>query len=138
MDFIWLYRRGIRFYYPECVAFEAQVEGIVTHWHNNLPEDFEPLSAPWESLIAKYALLDETDSLLEQAIQLAQKHDTLSTSLLQRRLRIGFPRAARIMEHLYEMGLVDDPQDGGKTRKSYVPDDEEDPLGNYLSQKDEE
>ena len=48
-------------------------------------------------------------------------------------LRVGYPRAARLMEHLYEMGLVDDPQTGGKTRKSFVSEDDEDPIGDYLA-----
>ncbi len=54
-------------------------------------------------------------------------------SFLQRRLRLGYPRAARLMEHLYEMGLVDDPQSGGKTRRSLVDDENDDPIGKYLS-----
>ena len=89
------------------------------------------MPAPWESLIAKYALMDETDSLLEAAIELAQKNDTISASFLQRKLRLGYPRAARLMEHLYEMGLVDDPQSGGKTRRTLV-DEDDDPLDDLL------
>lgn len=111
---------------------DNEVEAIVNFWRQNLPADYKPMAAPWESLIAKYALLDETDSLLEQAIELAQKYDTLSTSFLQRRLRIGYPRAARIMEHLYEMGLVEDPKEGGKTRKTTVSE-EDDPLQDIIS-----
>lgn len=112
---------------------DHEIDRLVNHWQNVMPEDFQPMAAPWESLIAKYALLDETDTLLEQAIDLIQKYDTVSTSLLQRRLRIGFPRAARIMEHLYEMGLVEDPKHGGKTRKTYVDPEDEDPLDSYLA-----
>jgi len=115
---------------------DNEVEAIVNYWRQNMPADFKPLDAPWESLIAKYALLDETDSLLEQAIELAQKYDTLSTSFLQRRLRIGYPRAARIMEHLYEMGLVEDPQEGGKTRKTTVGE-EDDPLQGLISSQND-
>ena len=115
---------------------DLEVEGIVHFWQDNMPEDYEPMPAPWESLIAKHALLDETDSMLEQAIELCQKYDTISTSLLQRRLRVGFPRAARIMEHLYEMGLVEDPKDGGKTRKTYVEEDDEDPLSSIISDRE--
>lgn len=110
---------------------DHEIEGIVKHWRDTLP-DWEPIPCPWETLIAKHALLDETDSLLEQAIELVQKSDTISTSYLQRRLRIGFPRAARIMEHLYEMGLVEDPKIGGKTRKTYV-DEGDNPLEDILS-----
>ena len=114
---------------------DLETERVVSHWQKAMP-DFASASPPWENLIAKHALLDETDSLLEQAIELAQKYDTLSTSLMQRRLRIGFPRAARIMEHLYEMGLVEDPKTGGKTRKTYVEEDDN-PIQDYLAQQDE-
>ena len=55
---------------------------------------------------------------------------------MQRRLRLGYPRAARLMEHLYEMGLVDDPQSGGKTRRSLVDDENDDPIGNYLADEE--
>jgi DNA segregation ATPase FtsK/SpoIIIE, S-DNA-T family len=110
---------------------DEEIGRVVTHWHNALP-DFEPMAAPWESLIAKYALLDETDPLLETAIEIAKKQENISTSLLQRRLRVGFPRAARIMEYLHEMGLVEDPEAGGKTRRTLV-DEEDNPLAEYLS-----
>ena len=116
---------------------DMEIERIVNHWQRTMP-DFESLPAPWENLIARHALLDETDSMLEQAIGIVQKQDYVSTSFLQRRLRIGYPRAARIMEHLYEMGLVEDPKAGGKTRRTFVDADAEDPLGDYLSQQDEE
>lgn len=115
---------------------DAEIDRIVAHWQHNLPADYEKQPPPWESLIAKHALLDETDSLLEQAIELAQKYDTLSSSFLQRRLRIGYPRASRIMEHLYEMGLVEDPKEGGKTRKTYVSENDN-PLDDLISQRDE-
>ena len=100
------------------------------------PTPYEPIPCPWDSLIAKHALLDETDTLLESAIELVQKQTFLSTSFLQRRLRIGYPRAARIMEHLFEMGLVEDPKTGGKTRKTYVDEQEEDPIGRIISERD--
>ncbi len=116
---------------------DIEIERIVNHWQTTMP-DFEPHPAPWENLIARHALLDETDSMLEQAIEIVQKKDYVSTSFLQRRLRIGYPRAARIMEHLYEMGLVEDPKAGGKTRRTFVDEDAEDPLGDYLSHQDDE
>ncbi|GAI35155.1 unnamed protein product, partial [marine sediment metagenome] len=40
--------------------------------------------------------------LLEAAKQLLEEHKHISTSYLQRKLRIGYPRAARIMEQLEE------------------------------------
>ena len=55
------------------------------------------------------------DDLMDRAIELAIKQRKLSTSLLQRRLRIGYPRAARLMDELEEQGIVG-PSDGSKSR----------------------
>ena len=112
---------------------DREIEQIVSYWQSMRP-DYVPDDPPWETLIAKYALLDETDTLLEAAIELAQKYDTISASFLQRRLRLGYPRAARLMEHLYEMGLVEDPKMGGKTRKT-LTDEDDDPLNRMLSER---
>ncbi len=114
---------------------DNEVEGIVKHWRDKMP-DFEPQPPPWDNLIARYAHLDKTDTLLEAAIELTKKYDEISTSMLQRRLRLGYPRAARIMEHLFEMGLVADPKEGGKTRKTLVGDDDVDPLGDFLADRE--
>ena len=46
------------------------------------------------------------DSLFDQAADLAHSQQTLSVSLLQRRLRIGYPRAARLMDELEDEGIV--------------------------------
>jgi S-DNA-T family DNA segregation ATPase FtsK/SpoIIIE len=48
------------------------------------------------------------DPLLVEAKQLAQEYKHLSTSFLQRRLRIGYPRAARLMEALQKAGLAEE------------------------------
>lgn len=58
---------------------------------------------------------NSTDELFGKAIELAHTHSKLSTSLLQRRLRIGYPRAARLMDELEDDGVVG-PSDGSKSR----------------------
>ena len=55
------------------------------------------------------------DELLDKAIELAHTYNKLSTSLLQRRMRVGYPRAARLMDQLEEQGIVG-PSDGSKSR----------------------
>ena len=55
------------------------------------------------------------DELLDNAILLAKSYNKLSTSLLQRRLRIGYPRAARLIDELEEQGIIG-PGDGSKSR----------------------
>ena len=49
---------------------------------------------------------DGRDELLDKAVELAQRYSRVSTSLLQRRLRIGYPRAARLREDLERAGVI--------------------------------
>ena len=58
----------------------------------------------------------DRDEFIDKAIELAHQYKKLSTSLLQRRLRIGYPRAARLMDSLEEEGIVGPPSDGAKSR----------------------
>ncbi len=57
----------------------------------------------------------DRDEMIDKAIEIAITHRKLSTSLLQRRLRIGYPRAARLMDQLEEEGIVG-PSDGSRSR----------------------
>ena len=58
---------------------------------------------------------ESRDELLDKAIEMAHIHKKVSTSLLQRRMRIGYPRAARLMDQLEDEGIVG-PSDGSKSR----------------------
>lgn len=62
---------------------------------------------------------DEKDDLFEEAITLICQHDKASASLLQRRFKIGFNRAARLLEQLEEHGVVG-PGEGAKPREVLV------------------
>lgn len=66
---------------------------------------------------------EETDELLPEAIKLVVEYDQASTSFLQRRLRIGFNRAARIMEQLEEREVIS-PRDGTKPRQVLMKKEE--------------
>lgn len=117
---------------------DEELDRLLEFWQAARPTPPTPQPPPWESLLVRMKVIEDTDDELERAIALCQKYDTISTSLLQRRLRVGYPRAARIMESLYEMGLVENPKTGGKTRKTYVPPDQADPLGTILAGAGEE
>jgi S-DNA-T family DNA segregation ATPase FtsK/SpoIIIE len=65
----------------------------------------------------------EDDELLERAIGLAREHRSVSTSMLQRRLRIGYPRAARLMDDLEERGVVG-PAEGQGSRAVLLAEEE--------------
>lgn len=62
---------------------------------------------------------ENTDPLLEECVQVVIQSGKASTSLLQRRLRIGYSRAARIMDLLEQAGVIG-PQDGSKPRDVLV------------------
>jgi len=75
--------------------------------------------------------------MLERAIKLVVENQRASTSFLQRKLGIGYPRASRLMDQLEEQGIVG-PADGTHHREVYrspEPDDEiEIDLDNDLDQ----
>ncbi|MDE5945846.1 MAG: DNA translocase FtsK [Oscillospiraceae bacterium] len=56
------------------------------------------------------------EDIIEQAIVVAVENGQLSTSLLQRKLKLGYARAARIMDELEDMGVIG-PSEGAKPRK---------------------
>jgi len=53
---------------------------------------------------------DQSDELIEQAVEIIRETQRASTSSLQRRLRIGYTRAARLMDVLEEKGIVGPPR----------------------------
>ncbi|MFH1838114.1 MAG: DNA translocase FtsK 4TM domain-containing protein [Candidatus Kuenenbacteria bacterium] len=67
----------------------------------------------------------DDDELLSQAKEVILKYKRASASLLQRRLRIGYARAARLLDLLEEQGIIG-PVDGAKPREIYVNSKEED------------
>jgi len=83
-----------------CFVSDAETERLVYFWGNQHREEAASLKIE-EFAPTKKGGFPE-DPLLEAARQLAQEHKHISTSYLQRRLHIGYPRAARIMEQLEE------------------------------------
>tara|TARA_B100001029_G_scaffold68438_1_gene55724 strand:- start:9301 stop:11460 length:2160 start_codon:yes stop_codon:yes gene_type:complete len=98
---------------------DEEVESIVRHWKNH--KIYNPLKKlDLDRMVDVFSEevqeINSEDSLILQAQNLAKGQRTLSTSFLQRRLRIGYPRAARLMDELEEQGVVG-PGDAGKARE---------------------
>jgi S-DNA-T family DNA segregation ATPase FtsK/SpoIIIE len=128
-----------------CYVTDKEVDKIVSYWREQMegeePEDIvteaaeseagvplPPGAAPWDAMLAREAVVGDKDSQIEQAIAIVKRYGTASASLLQRKMRIGYPRAARLMDELKEMGIVGREQAGGKTREVFIREDE-DPIG---------
>ena len=104
---------------------DQEVERIITFWQKSFPI-IQTTPPPWEELLKKEETLGERDDLIEQAIEIVQRTQRASASLLQRRLRIGYPRAARLIDELEEMGIVGPAQSGGREREVLIAKNGED------------
>jgi S-DNA-T family DNA segregation ATPase FtsK/SpoIIIE len=103
---------------------DEEIERLVEFWTQ---DRFASIERPtYDHLLdeAKAELEQEgaTDDMFERAKELAYEHNRISTSLLQRRLRIGYPRAARLMDMLEEQGVVGTAEGGG-SREVIAPED---------------
>jgi S-DNA-T family DNA segregation ATPase FtsK/SpoIIIE len=107
-----------------CFVSDEEMESVVRFWKMALPDLVSTSEKdPWEEAVGGGD--PELDSLTQEAIQLVQQYKRASASFLQRRLRIGYPRAARLVEQLEELGIVGPAQDGGRSREVLIDTDED-------------
>jgi len=92
---------------------DMEIERLISHWQKTVEESTE--APPWEKLLTEPEE-NEDESLIEKATLIVRQSQRASASLLQRRLRIGYPRAARLLDQLEERGVVGPSQGGGKER----------------------
>lgn len=99
---------------------DSEIEAVIDFWRRKM-QAAAPEVPPWEALVQAGRDDEDSDKLVQQAIQIVRQTRRASTSLLQRRLRVGYPRAARLMDELEEMGVVGPSQGGGKEREVLLP-----------------
>lgn len=105
---------------------DKEIENLILYWQNSWrPGEDE---SPWDVMMGEEAVLADRDNLVEQAIELLEQTGRASTSLLQRRLKIGYPRAARLMDELEDLGIVGPSQGGGRERDILIDFDEDDDI----------
>jgi S-DNA-T family DNA segregation ATPase FtsK/SpoIIIE len=103
---------------------EEEVRSIVRHWREQAPEVVyvsgvegadEPdlVTASTNSISSNGE--DDDDMMMRQAMELVVRSQLGSTSMLQRKLKVGFARAGRIMDLLEQRGVVG-PSEGSKAR----------------------
>ncbi len=104
---------------------DAELDRVVAWWTNDRFRHLKPDAQDHLIAEAKEAAGEEVerdegeDPLYDAAKELALQHTRVSTSLLQRRLHIGYPRAARLIDLLEEEGIVG-PAEGGQSRQILV------------------
>jgi len=102
---------------------DQEIERVISHWQKTVPH--KDSRSPWESILNETTDGGSDDVLIEQAISVLKKERRASASMLQRRLRIGYPRAARLLDQLEETGVVGPSTGGGRDRRVLIEPDEE-------------
>lgn len=105
------------------IVTDQEIERLIAHWQKTTPQ--KNVAPPWETIISESDDKNGDDVLIERAIHILKKEQRASASLLQRRLNIGYPRAARLLDQLEEMSVVGPSQGGGRDREVLMEPDED-------------
>ena len=134
---------------------DAEIRSVIKWWNENadpnhkqqldlpVPEPAKPTpqvvetpseasveeEAPWEEVIQENQPEDSDEMLINQAIDLVRRSRRASASYLQRHMRLGYPRAAWLIDQLEARGVLGPAQSGGKDREILLdppePEEEE-------------
>jgi S-DNA-T family DNA segregation ATPase FtsK/SpoIIIE len=99
-----------------CFVAEKEIEGLVSFWKQTMPApELAPNQPrfPWTGLMAE---MEDQDDQYERALDLVQGQGRISTSWLQRRLRVSYNRAAELIARMEADGYVGPDEGGGRGR----------------------
>jgi S-DNA-T family DNA segregation ATPase FtsK/SpoIIIE len=99
---------------------ETEINRVVDFWKQQAPPEYDQsflIAPPGEEDAAEgEAGSEEQDPMYEEAVRLVLQMGKASTSTLQRHLRLGYGRAARILDMMQRDGIIG-PPDGSKPRE---------------------
>ncbi|HNX64548.1 MAG TPA: DNA translocase FtsK [Oscillospiraceae bacterium] len=126
--------RGDMLFYPSgtpkpsrvqgCFVTDKEVEAVVSYIKNEIKADYDDnimeeieknVPVPKGEKSSEGGSIDSGDEMIEKAIEVVIEAGQASTSYLQRKLKLGYARAARIIDELEELGVVG-PFEGAKPR----------------------
>ena len=105
---------------------DAEVERLVDHCASHGEPQFEAeiqASIEGGGEEEEEEVNDADEETLQRCIEVVRQERKASTSLLQRRLRLGYTRAARMIDIMEQRGLIG-PGDGAKAREVFLPAEE--------------
>lgn len=132
--------KGDMFYHPlgtsgpkriqGCFISTEEIERVIAHVKTTGSVEYsEDVQTHIEQSVeggnagGSYDAAEDEDPLLQDAISIVVSSGQASTSLLQRRLKLGYARAARVMDQMEERGIVG-PSEGSKPRRVLITKDE--------------
>ena len=109
-----------------CFVSDSEIESIVSYvkksqdtgYDQNIADEIEK-NAVAEKNTKESTPNDDKDPMLDEAIKCAVEAGQASTSFLQRKLRLGYARAGRLIDEMEQMGIVG-PREGSKPRKLLI------------------
>lgn len=106
-----------------CLVTDEEINAVVGFWKERAGAADQHVREPWADLMDRE---EEGDELVQEAIDALRGLPVCSTSMLQRKLRIGYPRAARLMEQLESKRVVGPDLGGGQGREVLLKRDSSD------------
>ncbi|NLN69797.1 MAG: DNA translocase FtsK [Chloroflexi bacterium] len=118
------------------IVTDKELNRIIRWWQKQLKDKPMPAieryddsdAPPWEDQVGEDELGNVDDFLVDEAIKLIKAEGRVSTSFLQRQLRVGYPRAARLIDQLEEMGIIGPTQRGGREREILINLEEDEDM----------
>lgn len=111
-----------------CFVSDKELSALVRYWKGARTAQEPPVPEAvvqqrmWEEIENSEAQAAQEDEMLPRAIALVQDHQRASISMLQRRLRIGYSRAARLIDTMEDQGIIGPAPGGSGLRKVLLPD----------------
>ena len=106
-----------------CFVSDKELSALVRHWKGARTAQEPPVPEAvvqqrmWEEIDNSEAQAAQGDEMLPRAIALVQDQQRASISMLQRRLRIGYSRAARLIDTMEDQGIIGPAPGGSGTRE---------------------
>jgi S-DNA-T family DNA segregation ATPase FtsK/SpoIIIE len=118
-----------------CFVSDKELSALVHYWKGAriAQEPLQPQTViqqkMWNEIEVAEAEAAQGDELLPKAIDLVREHERASISMLQRRLRIGYSRAARLIETMEQQGIVGPAPGGSGSRDVLQPGSQDQTRG---------